>query len=72
MAQDLLGRDDRRQNPYLARRFAMFLCWLIAVEWVGARFPTYKYFPIQEEYIEVDVKQPIVQACYECGKNITR
>lgn len=50
----------------------MFLCWLIAVEWVGARFPTYKYFPIQEEYIEVDVKQPIVQACCEYGKNITR
>jgi hypothetical protein len=50
----------------------MFLCFLITAEWVGARFPTYKYFPLQAEYTEVDVKEPIVQACYEYGKNISR
>jgi hypothetical protein len=66
---DLPGRDDRAQNLYLARWFAMFLGFLIVVAWVGARFPTNKYFPLQAEYTEVDVKEPIVQACYEYGKN---
>jgi hypothetical protein len=49
------------------------LCFLLSwTEWVGARFPTYKYFPIEQEFVEVDPKDPIVVECYNYGVNVTR
>ena len=37
-----------------------------------ARFPTYKYFVMADDYVEVDIKEPIVQECFEYGRNITK
>jgi hypothetical protein len=39
--------------------------------WVGARIPTYAYFNIPDEYTEIEIKEPIVEECYEYAKNIS-
>lgn len=36
-----------------------------------AHFPTFKYFVIQDEYTEIDIKETIVQECFEYGRNVT-
>ena len=43
--------------------------WLLAA--LLARVPTYKYFVMQDGYVETDVKQTVVQECFEFGKNVT-
>jgi hypothetical protein len=48
------------------------LCFLLTwTEWTAASYPTYKYFPLEEEYTEVDPKEAIVQECYNYGVNVT-
>jgi hypothetical protein len=48
------------------------LCFLLArTEWIGANYPTYKYFPLQQEYTEIDAKEQLVLGCYDYGINVT-
>ena len=37
---------------------------------LNARFPTYKYFVIPDGYVEIDIKEPIVQSSYEFGRDL--
>jgi hypothetical protein len=50
----------------------MMLGFFAAVLWYGARIPTYAYFNIPDEFTEVDIKEPIVEECYQFGVNISR
>jgi hypothetical protein len=45
---------------------------LCALLWVGARIPTYAYFMIPEEFTEVEIKERMVEECYDFGLNVTR